>query len=92
MKLFFIILYLSVLLTACAGAPTPIPDAESRGALIYAQKCSTCHSLPHPKRHRYAEWVTMVKLMEAHMQKDNTAPLTDQERSLILNYLKEQAR
>ena len=58
------IYFISALLAACAGSPTPIPDSESMGAMLYAKKCSTCHSTPHPKRHRYTEWKIIVEVME----------------------------
>jgi hypothetical protein len=91
-KLILMMLFFSAVLIGCAGSPTPIPDSASRGALTFAKRCSACHSLPHPKRHRYAEWRVIVDVMEVHMREKRIAPLTAEERTLILGYLKGNSR
>ncbi len=87
-----LILSAMMLVTACAGRQTPIPNAESPEAKLYAEKCDACHSLPHPKRHSYAKWQQMTKLMESHIKEKEMAPLSDGERKTIMGYLKENAR
>lgn len=92
MKLILMMLFFSAVLIGCAGSPTPIPDGGSRAALTYAKRCSTCHSTPHPRRHRYGEWKIIVEVMEVHMQAKRMAPLTAEERTLILGYLEGHSR
>lgn len=73
-------------------AATPIPDADSPEAKIYAAKCGSCHVLPHPKRLHFAQWQHMLKLMERRM-KERNVPLPDKaERQAIVDYLKMHAR
>ena len=92
MKRAFFILFTTAaiagVLAGCAGRPTPIPDAETPEARLYAEKCSTCHSLAHPKRQAEGDWVQLMELMEEHMG----GPLPDDERAAILEYLKGNSR
>ena len=79
-----------VFIIGCAGI-TKIPDPDSSEAMLYSEKCTGCHSLPHPKRHRFHEWVHFVKLMEEHMEKKNTS-LSQEDKNIILGYLQKNAR
>lgn len=81
-----------LLLVGCAGAPTPIPDAESAAARLYVEKCSVCHAAAHPKRHTYDEWQHMMTLMEQRIAERDMDPLSMEDKEQILNYLKENAR
>jgi hypothetical protein len=93
-KVKFLLVALSFLslLVGCAGSPTPIPEAKSSAALLYRERCTTCHSIPHPKRHRYGEWKVIVEVMETHMKERQFPPLTDEERLSILGYLESHSR
>lgn len=85
--------FLSVLaLAACAGAPTPIPDSGSADARLYTERCSACHSLPHPARHTPAQWEHLLGVMERHMADRGMEPLAPGERRRILAYLAAHAR
>jgi cytochrome c5 len=77
---------------ACAGAPTPLPEAASDDAGLYRTRCGACHSVPHPGRHTPAEWGRMLKLMEVRMADAGMAPLEGPERARILDYLTRHAR
>jgi hypothetical protein len=79
-----------LILIGCAGI-TKIPDPDSSEAMLYTEKCTGCHSLPHPKRHRFHEWVHFVKLMEEHMEKKSTS-LSQEDKKMILGYLQKHAR
>lgn len=86
-----------ILLAGCSGmgqrtAADTLPDINHAGARTYINRCSTCHSLPHPARHNYAGWQHIVPLMERRMVERGVAPLSDTERSTILAYLKDNAR
>tara|TARA_B100000315_G_scaffold9317_1_gene9184 strand:+ start:5110 stop:5364 length:255 start_codon:yes stop_codon:yes gene_type:complete len=79
-----------VFMVGCAGI-TRIPDPDSSEARLYTEKCTGCHSLPHPKRHRFHGWAHFVKLMEEEMEKKGT-PLSDEDKKVILGYLQKHAR
>ena len=89
-KAFLLITLLT--LTACAGRPTPIPDAESANAKIYSMKCGQCHSVPHPRRHTFEQWEHMVEVMEQQMKHREMKALTRESKKAILEYLKANGR
>ena len=86
------ILVISALLAACADKPTPIPDATSSAGELYAAKCGSCHSIPHPKRHSLGQWEHMIGLMEKQMKQKGMTPLSEEERSALFDYLKRNSR
>ncbi len=82
----------TLLLSGCAGGPTPIPDADSAAARLYAGKCGVCHALPHPKRHSAGEWPALIALMERRMSERGLDPLTPEQRRQLLSYLQHNGR
>jgi hypothetical protein len=91
------IVFLLLLLSACAGnggrsAAASIPDAGSPEAQTFVNRCSLCHAVPHPARHDYSGWRYLVPLMEKRMAERGVAPLSGEERALILSYLEQHAR
>jgi mono/diheme cytochrome c family protein len=81
----------------CAVRPgtrgaTPIPDAESPAARVYAEHCGACHAVPHPARLAYPGWVQLLPLMERRMAERGMPPLSEAKRNEILAYLKAHAR
>ncbi len=80
-----------LLLTACAVS-TPLPEQESIAFDAYRKHCGACHALPHPGRHTFEAWRQVVTLMERRMEEKGLAPLSTEERDLILAYLKRHAR
>jgi len=76
----------------CAVGPTPIPEAQSPAALLYAEKCGACHAVPHPKRNTAAEWQHLFVLMEQRMIERNIVALTDEQREMLMSYLQNNAR
>ncbi len=87
-----VIILCNMLLNACASQPTPIPDSLSANAQAYQARCSSCHSLPHPKRHTFTEWKHLLPLMEQRMHEKNVPPLELEEKQNIISYLKQYAR
>lgn len=79
-------------IAGCASGGFRLPDAESDGARLYVEQCSVCHAVPHPKRHRADEWPHYVELMEKRMAQRDKTPLSDEDRSMILEYLTQHAR
>lgn len=87
-----IIFVLFTAIAACAARQTPIPEPQSSEALIFLENCGACHSIPHPKRHTYAQWEHMISVMERQIKHEKMAPITDRERNAILGYLKRHSR
>ncbi len=88
----FLILIISTWFTGCASGPTPIPDAESKAAQLYANKCGGCHAVPHPKRNTKTEWHHLLSLMEQRIKERGMTALSDNERETLLAYLQRNAR
>jgi len=74
-----------------AGCSTPLPDPQSAGAQVYKVRCSTCHALYAPGSLTAAMWEVQVDRMQSVMQRAAVNPLTEQERFLVLSYLKAHA-
>ena len=70
---------------------TPLPDPQSAGAQVYQVRCSGCHSLYAPGSLTAAMWEVQVERMQAVLQRAGVNPLTEQERFLVLSYLKAHA-
>ena len=86
----FIIVYLS----ACSSQSvnnSAVLD-ENSTAFLYQQKCSLCHALPHPKRHRANEWPVLVESMQRRMVERKFSVLSEAEYKAILDYLITNAR
>ena len=91
-----LILGLPLLLAACQPAQTPprppLPDADSPGARLVAERCGQCHAPPEPSRHSAEEWPSVVERMRVHMVRQANQVLNDEETRIVLDYLKEHAR
>jgi hypothetical protein len=84
---------LAVLFIITGCTPPPPPDIESPGARMYIEKCSSCHPVRHPKMFRYKRWVKFVDQMEKKVKSSGIRePLTDEEREIILRYLKKHSQ
>ena len=80
-----------VVLTACSGMP-PLPDAGTAEAQVFQSRCGTCHGLPHPHRHTFAQWQHVLAFMEMRIRERGMQPLGSEDRNAILRYLKNNAR
>ncbi|HHL40686.1 MAG TPA: cytochrome C [Deltaproteobacteria bacterium] len=79
-------------LAGCVARPTPLPEPSSSDAALYRSKCGSCHAIAHPKRHTAAQWEHMLEVMERQMKHRRMEPLTEEERSAILEYLKRNSK
>lgn len=70
----------------------PLPTDNTPAAVLYRERCSQCHLLPHPLQQTSDEWVQVVDRMQDQMRRAQKNPLTDQEKSTIVGFLKEKAR
>ena len=74
--------------TLLAACSTPLPDPQSAGGQIYQVRCSPCHALYTPTSLTAAMWEVQVDRMQKEMLRRAVNPLTEQERHLVLTYLK----
>lgn len=79
----------ALLLSSC-GAGT-LPEEGSPDVTLFRNKCTVCHSWPHPQRHNAREWDHYLTLMEGHM-KNRGFTLEPQEKETIRAYLHRNAR
>jgi mono/diheme cytochrome c family protein len=81
----------ALLLAILAACSTPLPDAQSAGAQVYGVRCSGCHQLYAPGSLTGAMWEVQVERMQTEMRRRAVNPLTEQEKYLVLSYLKAHA-
>ena len=68
-------------------SPGSLPSPESRGALLFKEICSQCHSLPDPKLHTAEEWRAVVERMRNNMKIMGRRVATEEEKREIVDYL-----
>jgi len=76
------------IIMGCGGLGMHLPEPDSTEAKVYKRVCSQCHSLPHPKRNIYKDWVFIVALMEKNMKERFGGVPPKEEMEQILSYLK----
>jgi hypothetical protein len=91
MKKSLFILSMILLVGCAAGKLTPIPDTGSPAARLYVEKCGPCHSVPHPRRHTFAEWEHIIIVMKERMASKGIS-FTPEEKKIVLSYLKKHSR
>jgi hypothetical protein len=75
---------LAVLACSCR---TPLPEAESADAQLYASRCGTCH-YPHlPRALTPAMWKVQVERMDQKFRDARMQVPSAQEKERILGYL-----
>ncbi len=78
-------------LAVVAGCTHALPDADSPGAQVYQTRCGTCHALHEPRALTGAMWEVQVDRMRETMRRRGASPLTDEEQTLLLDYLRAHA-
>jgi hypothetical protein len=68
-----------------------LPEEGSADVALFRNKCTVCHSWPHPRRHNVREWDHYLKIMETHME-NRGLPIEPQEMETIRAYLHRNAR
>lgn len=68
-----------------------IPEADTPAAKLYAERCATCHALPHPKRLDWPHWRHMLGVMRIRM-KERGMTMPNEDWRTIATYLKRHAR
>lgn len=85
LRMFFSLVAASGLLAACNA---PLPEPESPGARVYAERCNTCHRLYAPSSLKYELWKMKVEAMQGEMVRRGIPPLSTSEREVLLEYLR----
>ena len=80
-----------LLLIAPGAWAQTLPDETSASAKLFAQRCSSCHALPHPKRLDWPPWRNMLHVMRQRMG-ERGMEMEPQEWRKIAGYLKQHAR
>jgi len=69
-----------------------LPDPQSQGARLLTRYCTQCHDLPSPTLHTSGEWPKVFARMNQRMKMmsrmGSILNPTDQQRSVILSYLR----
>jgi cytochrome c5 len=73
-------------------SPDALPAPRSKGALLFRETCSQCHSLPDPGFHRADEWPVIVGRMQANMRFMGRRVITENEKKEIVGYLSAHAK
>jgi len=76
------------LLLVLAGCQKPLPEAASPAGQLYAARCGSCHRAFQPGTLKYAMWVVQVDRKQSVIARAGLPPLTEQERTMVLDYLK----
>ncbi len=74
------------------GGCTRLPEPDSPGAKLYKERCATgCHGAYAPGSMKFQMWKMMVQRMQGEIVRHGMPPLTDDEVSTLLDYLKRHA-
>lgn len=71
-----------------AACGPKLPEPESDGARTYAARCAGCHRLYAPSVLTFDMWRMKVDAMQGEMARRGVPPLSDQERTIVLDYLR----
>jgi len=81
----FLAVAVALSVTACSPQ---LPEPESDGAKLYATRCNTCHRVFAPSSLKFEMWKVQVERMQGEIVRHGLAPLTPDERNVLLDYLK----
>lgn len=73
---------------ALAGCNAKLPEPDSPGAKLYAERCGTCHRVYAPTSLTFEMWKIQVERKQGVMVRQGLPPLTPEERDVLLAYLK----
>ena len=69
------------------GCDARLPDPESPGAVLYAERCRGCHRLYAPGLLKPEMWKVMIDRMQGELVRRGFPPLTPDERTIMMAYL-----
>ena len=94
MRILSLFLFIALILgiTSCAaGLHQTMPEENSPDLKLLKQKCTTCHGLPHPKRHTSEQWEHLLVFMKEIMT-ERRVSYSEKELRQIQSYLQRNAR
>lgn len=74
-------------LLGVAACSTPLPDAESPPAKLYARECGMCHVAYPPHLLKPAMWEMQIERMALLRRQRGLPPLAPSDERTILDYL-----
>ncbi|MDQ6950348.1 MAG: hypothetical protein Q9M26_01630 [Mariprofundales bacterium] len=90
--------WLALLLLAACSQPEISAErkqliaSDDPGAVALRAYCNTCHAAPMPKRHRAAEWPSVVARMELHRMHRSYEKIGAGDRAVLLHFLQAGAK
>jgi len=70
-----------------SGCNARLPDPESSGARLYADRCAGCHRLYAPAGMTSEMWKIVVARMQGEMARRGVPPLSANDQAVLLDYL-----
>lgn len=77
--------------TVLAACNPSLPEAESAGAQLYVERCSSCHRLHAPGVITSASWDVILERMQREMRMRGVEPLSADETRILREYLDKHA-
>ncbi len=88
----FLFISLVIGINSCAtGSHQIMPEENSTELKLLKKKCTTCHGLPHPKRHTSEQWKHLLVFMKEIMTERGVS-YSEKELRQIQSYLQRNAR
>lgn len=69
------------------GCDARLPESESPGAKLYAERCNGCHRLYAPSSMKEEMWKVTVQRMQGELARRGLPALSPRERETLLAYL-----
>jgi hypothetical protein len=73
------------------GCAPELPGIDTPGARVYLEACGSCHVAIPPSALKYASWEFQVDRMDEFRRARGWGPLPAEQRTIVLNYLKQHA-
>lgn len=80
---------LAALVLFVSACDARLPDPETPGARLYAERCRGCHRLYAPGLLTAAMWEVTVARMQGELARRGLPPLTAEETRTLLAYLEQ---
>ncbi len=78
---------LALFLNSCVTMQK-LPEETSADAQVYIERCSACHTIPHPSRLNFHHWKNKIVVMEGYQM----PIIKSKEKEAVLSYIKTQSK
>ncbi|GAX62700.1 nitrate/TMAO reductases, membrane-bound tetraheme cytochrome c subunit [Candidatus Scalindua japonica] len=65
-----------------------LPEEQSEDAQVYIERCSSCHTIPHPSRLNFNHWKDKIAVMEGSQM----PVIKTEEKEAILSYMRTESK